>query len=491
MREFLRLSPTNKTNLWIMALASMISVIVYLGASSLNYGIGFPLDDSWIHLTYARNLVEFGEWAFHPGKPSAGSTSPLWTGLLSIGFLLNLAPYFWTFMLGALLLWGMGIMAEEIVRYSLPEYKSKFPWVGLFLITEWHLVWSAVSGMETILHALLLTIILGLIMKGSHRFITMGVLAGLSIWVRPDGLTLLGPVIVYALINKDIEKKRWHKIIHFLIGFFSLFIPYLLFNLLLAGSPMPNTFYAKQAEYSLWQARPFTSRLLDLVLQLLTGPGLALIPATIGWFVISLRKRDWGTLVGMLWFVGYLYLYVQRLPVYQHGRYIIPAMPVFFIWGLKGLVVFQKSEIFRKYQWAAVTGWNILVGTLCIAFWFLGAKTFAKDVSIIESEMVASAQWIAENIPPKDIIAAHDIGALGYFDRHELIDLAGLVSPEVIPFIRDEEKLADFLDRNQAKYLIAFPEFYPILISQAELIYSTDGVGPEMGGGNMGVYRWR
>ena len=45
---------------------------------------------------------------------------------------------------------------------------------------------------------------------------------------------------------------------------------------------------------------------------------------------------------------------------------------------------------------------------------------------------------MAHNTPPDALIAAHDIGAVGYFGQRRLLDLAGLVSPEVIPFIRDE-----------------------------------------------------
>ena len=97
VREFMQFNLPNKKTLWQLALASVISMTVYLVASALYYRVGFPLDDSWIHLTYARNLAVFGEWAFQPGKPSAGSTAPLWTALLSIGFFLKhiyLAHYY-------------------------------------------------------------------------------------------------------------------------------------------------------------------------------------------------------------------------------------------------------------------------------------------------------------------------------------------------------------------------------------------------------------
>ncbi|MDP2778149.1 MAG: hypothetical protein Q8O48_10950, partial [Anaerolineales bacterium] len=79
----------SQRHLAIIALAVLLIAAVYLLASRLTYAIGFPLDDSWIHQTYARSLAWNGEWAFRPGLLSAGSTSPLWSALLAIGFLFN------------------------------------------------------------------------------------------------------------------------------------------------------------------------------------------------------------------------------------------------------------------------------------------------------------------------------------------------------------------------------------------------------------------
>ncbi len=39
----------------------------------------FPLDDSWIHLQFARNLAEGHGFSYNPGVPVSGSTAPLWT----------------------------------------------------------------------------------------------------------------------------------------------------------------------------------------------------------------------------------------------------------------------------------------------------------------------------------------------------------------------------------------------------------------------------
>jgi len=492
LQGFMRFPSISKRSILVLALTSLLSMFVYLAASGLFFRPGFPLDDSWIHLTYARNLADFGEWAFQPGTPSAGSTSPLWTGLLATGFFLNINLFVWTYAIGGMLLWSTGILGEMILRQVVPTYKAQIPWGGIFFMLEWRLVWSAASGMETLLHGLLITIVLGNLMSGSRRFMMLGLLVGLSVWVRPDGITLIGPLIIYALTSAGSFRLGLREVGKFTLGFAFLFVPYLLFNLVLSGAPFPNTFYAKQAEYSAWQEKPLTFRFMQLLLQFFAGANLALLPAAIIWTIKSMYKRDYGTLAGMIWFAGYIFLYIERLPVYQHGRYVIPAMPLFFIWGLAGLAELPQTKSLGRYRSAIMLGWNATLGGLCIAFWLFGAKTYAQDVAFIESEMVATAKWVSDNVPEGDIIAAHDIGALGYFDNHELVDLAGLVSPEVIPFIRDETRLAEYLDEVGVSYLIAFPGFYPNLSKQAKPVFSTESpITLQLGGENMVVFRWR
>ena len=156
--------PLNRRVGWqiwlILALITVASVGGYLITSAITYRIGFPLDDAWIHQTYARNLALRGEWAFTPGKSSGGSTSPLWSALLAVGFWLKLAPYAWTYLLGAAALWGISGLGEKTVRSLIPLYSPRFPWVGAAIALEWHLVWAAASGMETLLYALLVTAVL-------------------------------------------------------------------------------------------------------------------------------------------------------------------------------------------------------------------------------------------------------------------------------------------------------------------------------------------
>src|SRR3990172_8094934 len=151
----------------VIAVVALIAIGFYILVSAMTFRVGFPLDDTWIHLAYARNFAQYGEWAFRLGEQSAGSTSPLWTFLLSLGFLLNLAPYLWTFFLGWLILTFLGIHAENMARQLAGAYAPRVPWVGLFFILAWQLTWSAVSGMETLLHGYLAFVLLTSLLKGT------------------------------------------------------------------------------------------------------------------------------------------------------------------------------------------------------------------------------------------------------------------------------------------------------------------------------------
>jgi hypothetical protein len=476
----------------ILAVVLLLGAAIYLATSAATYRIGFPLDDSWIHLTYARNLAMRGEWAFQPGRLSAGSTAPLWTVLLAIGYWLHLGPYIWTYLLGELTLLALGILCEYAARQLAPEYRPRVPWIGLFFIAEWHFQWAALSGMETLLQSLLMTAVLVWLVMGTRRYLTLGILTGVGIWIRPDGLTLLGPVILTILLVEKNFPDRSSAVAAYLIGFGALFVPYLAFNLWLSDAPMPNTFYAKQAEYAAWQAQPLLYRLSVLLVQLLTGPSVILLPGMIVAVVFAARRRAWAMLAALTWCFGYLLLYILRLPAYQHGRYLMPAMPFLFLAGLLAYLEFRRSNLLgRQKRLVQIVGQLSLL-FLTVAFMVLGARSYGQDVGLIESEMVVTAKWIAANLPAQAIVAAHDIGALGYFDHHPLIDLAGLVSPEVIPFIRDEPRLAAFMDRRHANYLVAFPAFYPTLSRASEPIFTSGGqFAPEMGEKNMTVYIWR
>lgn len=481
----------SRITLIILAFLSIISVGTYLLVSTFYFRIGFPLDDAWIHQTYARNLALLGEWSFLPGQPSGGSTSPLWTIILSFSYLLHISPLIWTFGLGTLILFFSAILAELTIRRQLDSYNPLFPWVGGILIFEWHLVWASISGMETLLFSLLVLGFFYLLLKNNPEYMKIGLLIALGVWLRPDALSLLGPAFMIAGLENLPFGNRIKNILKIIIGFLGLFSLYILFTLSLSGTPWPTTFYAKQAEYSQVTNISIIESYGKLSVQFLVGIGILLLPG----FVITLRdaiiNKKWDLLAGFFWLVGMVGLYAWRLPeTYQHGRYLIPSMLIFFSFSLIGMInVFKGLK--KGWRWSLGVSWKISTCVVLFCFWGYGAYIYAKDVAFIESEMVDTANWVADNIPSQDIIAAHDIGALGYFGGHQIVDLAGLISPEVIPFINDESRLGNYLDSSKVNYLISFPSWYPQLIKGLPEVFITQGIfAPIMGGENLVVYKW-
>lgn len=477
---------------WLIPLLAGISLGGYLLASNLYFQSGFPLDDAWIHQTYARSLAIRGEWEFLPGQPSAGSTSPLWTILLAPGFWIGAAPLVWAFFAGWLVLSALGLFGMRIHHRLTLSSKAVALAAGIFLCLEWHLVWAAASGMETLLFALIVLVVFDLLLAQQKRWLLLGLFSGLSIWIRPDGLTLLGPVFFCAFFERPDWRSRIRAFVVIAGGAVVCLLPYLFFNQSLSGALWPNTFFAKQAEYAVLLQTPFVNRAMQQFGLVLIGPGMILLPGFLLTLVRSVRGRNWSVLAMEIWLLGFLLLYATRLPVtYQHGRYVIPAMPVYFLLGLAGMTGWVKLRETRRWRRVIGRTWVLSLGFVLITFWFVGAQAYARDVAVIESEMVAAAKWIERNTEPASLIAAHDIGALGYFGDRRLVDLAGLVSPQVIPFMRDEGQLAEFLDEQGVNYLMTFPGWYPQLVASRKIIFQTEGVfSPLLGGENMHIYLW-
>lgn len=482
---------------WI-GLALLVSLF-YLGVAWWSFGVsGFPLDDAWIHQTYARNLARSGQLAFVPGLPSTGSTAPLWTLLLSIGYFLGIPFKLWTYGLGVISLGLTGWSMAQLGRRLFPEQRRVGLWAGLFCLFEWHLVWAAVSGMETILFVWLSLFLferyLAVESSGPNwrKDVGLGILGGLLILTRPEGLGLAG------LIGLDMARRQWQQkepgvLIALLkrwlavgAGVGVMLIPYMMFHLQTTGLLFPNTLYAKQAEYAIilnefpvwWRlfgglGQPVESvqgvfRVIFIGAQILLLPGLVFA----GW--LTLKERRWPLLPVWLWWISYLLLYAVRLPVtYQHGRYQIPVIAwvvLLGVWGTARLVSRPKKG--RQPMVVRALGRVLVISLIVVAaaFTVIGAQAYGRDVRFIESEMVVTAQWLARQTPPDALIAAHDIGAIGYFAERPLIDLAGLITPEVIPFIRDETALYQFVVANQADYLVTFPSWYPQIVQQSDLI---------------------
>ena len=89
--------------------------------------------------------------------------------------------------------------------------------------------------------------------------------------------------------------------------------------------------------------------------------------------------------------------------------------------------------------------------------------------------------------------AGHDIGALGYFARRPLVDIAGLLSPELLPFVHDADALWQYRDARDVAILMAFPNQIPGFYDRDRRLcplFATDGQSViDAGASNITVYR--
>jgi Gpi18-like mannosyltransferase len=233
-------------NLPLAALA-VVSPLLYLGYS-LHYGfVGFPLDDGWIHQTYARNLGVYHQFAYNLGEPSVGFTSPLWMLLLSPAHVLRLEPRLWAYLLGALFLALTACLLQRLSSLLFPKNRLLPLATAAFCLLEWHLAWAALSGMETMLFVFLSLLVLERQLSGERPLLT-GLIVGLLTLTRPEGAMMLVLLIGDTLWQNARNAGQWSlarcgtKISLLVLGFILPTAPYLALNLTITGNPFPNTF---------------------------------------------------------------------------------------------------------------------------------------------------------------------------------------------------------------------------------------------------------
>lgn len=476
------LTVTRRDGIFLLLSATMVIIFVISAG-----GWGFPLDDSWIHQTYGRNLALHGEWAFILGEPSAASTSPLYTLVLAVGYLFRIPYMLWAHLMGILTLAITAMLGTRMSDYILPNSKWAGWWVGLVLILTWHLIWAAASGMETMLFSMMTFVLMYLAFRETDesrkhetqalvlRGAVFGVATALTTLARPEGAMLGGIIALLMLIVRP-QGNIQRVIIYGIgaaIGFTVMISPYLWLNLQLTGGILPNTANAKFEQHAILLQLPYLVRYQNLALTIFAGGQFLLIPGIFAyiWRKISgeNRLKNLYFLLPIFWGLAHIAVYAARLPAtYQHGRYVMPALPSLIFTGVIGTIWLiqlqqraQSATIISKLRRIVVQVLGISVIMVTLAFLPTGIQAYSNDVAVINSEMVASAEYIRQNIPQDELIAIHDIGAVGYFAPRDMIDIAGLVTPEIIPIVSDGDALWNYMEAHDAQYLMAFPDQIP------------------------------
>ena len=93
-------------------------------------------------------------------------------------------------------------------------------------------------------------------------------------------------------------------------------------------------------------------------------------------------------------------------------------------------------------------------------------------------------------------LALNDIGAIAYFSERPVVDLAGLITPEVVPLLRSPDRdalLVDFMAGWGVEYVIILPNWFPGLAARDDVLEEVHRVTLERntiaGGETMVVYR--
>lgn len=450
MSKFRARFPENFLSTWIPGLA-----LVALALFTRLLPGPRTIDDAFITFRYARNLLAGEGFVFNPGELVLGTTTPLYTLLMAglgavfggiqadfpvISLIVNSAADALT----CLLLWGIG--------RRLKLERAGFL-AGLLWALAAYSVTFAIGGLETSLYVVLLTASTWAFLAEKRK--TTALLGALALLTRPDALILLGPLVLARLIQMTLHLRKNPQPSPrsvYLLEIAVFLLPVLAwygFAWLYFGSPFPHSVTAKLAAYRLEDhsalvrliqhyTTPFmhhnlTGSVLGVALGLVINPFLYLVGArrawkTLGWLSLPLSLYPW------------LYLLTFAIPNPLIFRwYLTPPLPLYFLFLLAGL-----EDLLDRVLRTRQGGWRtrlslslLLLMTLLplLSEWRLkldhGPVRPAPEMAFIKLELLyrQAADLIAPHLDQNTLLAAGDVGVLGYYTPARILDTVGLNSP--------------------------------------------------------------
>lgn len=482
----------DSTRLAILAACAVVLALSFalVELYTLDGGLGFPLDDSWIHLAFARNLADGEGLAVVPGKPVAGSTAPLWTALAALGAAWPVSDPLWLKLLG-ILFHVAGVLLTWSLARHLGLSRNLATLAALLVAATGWLSWAALSGMEISLFIFLS--LAGAILHLEERNrpcrppLSMGIL-GLSALARPEGLVLLAMAAADRLVafrrgaDEALEPSPLPHGIRPLVrglGLAALAVaPVALFYVSLEGAPVPTTLAAKTdggASLHLPDLG-YLYRVTGILLQPM--PWLAVLaPAGCVSLVRRLGTPNDRGLLPALWLFGLPLAYACITPIEgpalvgKFGRYLFPLFPFVAVLGVLGLESIaaafgprERAGAGRRMATAvalAVLCWPVVTATVRTA------SLYAQNLADVQSGGVRMARWLAERTPEEAVIATMDIGALAALLPNPILDIAGIADPEVHAYVRRardgggtwQDGVLRFLADRRPDYLVVFPDW--------------------------------
>ncbi len=443
---------------------------------------GFPLDDSYIHQTVARNLAEHGSLGFVIGKRSSGATSLLWTLIQASRYRLlgSVDPVWFNIALSYALLVSIALLLYRIAyRDGLPQ-----PVCLLLAATpalSGNFLWLGLIGMEHLLFVFFSLLAIYLWFDPEpHTLLNSaaaGFVSGLLVITRPEAV-VFGPLMLVASLRFRRRRSR-RELVVFALPWGAFLALSLSVNWWTSGALMPATlkgrtwlyFHSTGGAHSVrsitrfcgsWVQRlprhfstHFTHQMVS-VREIFTGEslfGIALLALVLVGAVALLRRRPLAVTFLLLWAAIHFTIYMVSFPAGGHGgRYQPLNLLLFFPLLFLGCAALLGRLLPRRH--------NIVAGTV-VALALIAAYTSISTwrtvafvgISHINDTHGRIALWMRQNIPSNARFAAFDIGRVSYDWPSQVIDLGGLVDPTYYHYLRDGD-VPLYLQRENVEYLL-------------------------------------
>jgi hypothetical protein len=486
-----------------------------------------PLDDTYIYLQYARRLAGGHLLSYVEGAaPSTGASSYHHLALLVPGWWVGFhgASFVWYAIgLGAIYL-GVTLAAGARVAATLGA-PSRVPvaaglaWLGLAGLNG-HLLWAAFTGMDTVLFAAgLLLVLAGLARNGPAPGWTW-ILAGSLPLFRPEGIPLgfLAILLMYlAALRRPAAAKgaaatggttapargrlALRRLAFGLPALLLLLAPALL-NRMLTGSATWDSMAVKSI---FAETRPDVMR--ELLLRLpVTWRDIVLL------HVNDFRSGSWGpsaaALLTTLTAVGL----AAGSVVLLRGRRG-PAGVLLILWLAAGIVLGGLSPGWHSHYFryqipyaplaalVTVAGWSSLAGLLpwrhrgpavagaglaaALLLWpgvRLMHGLYGRNCANIHEQQATVGRWIDANLHPEARVGLNDAGAIAYYGNRRIVDFVGLTTHGFAAASRMGagglfEKLESLPVEERPQYMAIYPRWFPSLVATGlagKILFSAD-----------------
>ncbi len=422
--------------------------------------VSVPVDDTYIHLQYAREMARGNWFSYQPGEGySTGCTSPLYIMLLAVPYLMGAAGedmVLLTLLLGCV--W-LGATTLLLLRLGRQLHNPTAGRVAAALWATSGFVWFCFySGMETGLYLTLLAGVLSLFVSWTEddRWRTRAplmVLAALLPVTRPEGAFLLAALLL--VVASRLALRWWAtraaeqpaSLLRGLVLPLAQWLPVLLPGAMYHGANrvLTGTFTTAGAMSKSLLAAPYfephqravqyVSQIFETARTFLTGndplfltlavtvPGLMTLVAL---WLREQARRDAGVWVLMgLWTVlAVLVASAHYIRIAAWPRYYLPFL-LLVVFGA-GVAMTWLADALRQ-RWLAAAAAVVLVffqGDATVRW----MKTYQRDIRVIHNKQ-AEAGRALRMLRGKVRVMVCDAGAIPYISQKPSFDIVGLTTP--------------------------------------------------------------